>query len=161
MSLSDETQAWKRKIDDTNSVAIHIRRGDYLSNTHFHNLSMNHYLDAIQYINERVDKPVYFVFTDDLDFVKAQFSHLQAIHFVDSNNNKQNSYSTYGDMEDLFLMSRCKHNIIANSTFSWWGAWLNSNPEKIVIAPKKWYDNKNAQYSYEKGKLIPENWIKR
>lgn len=159
-ALSQDTKVWQSKIDDTNSVAIHIRRGDYLTNPHFHNLSINHYLKSIRYIVKRVEKPSFYVFTDDLDFANDHLSHLQNICFVDSNNKRQNNYSTYGDMEDLYLMSRCKHNIIANSTFSWWGAWLNANPDKIVIAPNRWFDNKDAQDKYDLGHLVPKEWIK-
>lgn len=160
-TLSEKTKVWQIIIENSNSVSIHIRRGDYLTNPYFHNLSINHYLESLKYINERVESPVYFVFTDDLDFVKNHFSHIQDIYFVDSNNKRQNSYSTYGDMEDLHLMSKCKHNIIANSSFSWWGAWLNNNKNKIVIAPRNWYDKQKAQKKYEKGNLIPEDWIKK
>jgi spore coat polysaccharide biosynthesis predicted glycosyltransferase SpsG len=79
---------------------------------------------------------------------------------VDTNNERQNKYSTYQDIEDLYLMSKCNHNIIANSTFSWWGAWLNTNANKVIIAPQKWYDNRKAQKEYEHGNMIPDNWIK-
>jgi hypothetical protein len=159
-ALSEASKNWQDEIENTNSVSIHIRRGDFVSNPHFHNLPVSHYINAINYIKARVHSPSFFVFTDDLEFVKNELSHLDNICFVDSNNQKQNSYSTYGDLEDLYLMSKCKHNIIANSTFSWWGAWLNNNPKKIVIAPKAWFNNKEAQVIYNKGNLVPAEWIK-
>ncbi len=159
-TISEQTKVWQEKIENTNSVSLHIRRGDYLTNPHFHNLSLNHYIKSVRYFEERLDKPSFYIFTDDSVYAKKELSHLKNIHLVDSNNNRLNDYSTNGDMEDLFLMSRSKHNIIANSTFSWWGAWLNSNSEKIVIAPRRWFDNKEAQDKYEFDNLIPKNWIK-
>jgi hypothetical protein len=98
-------------------------------------------------INAGVNK--YYVFTDDHDWCRKNFKLKYEMVFVD-HNSERNNYA------DLYLMSKCDHNIIANSTFSWWGAWLNENPEKIVFAPKNWFNDK----AYNTKDLIPDSWIK-
>lgn len=138
------------KISAVNAVSLHIRRGDYVSNpqaTATHGLcSLHYYHDAIRYIAERVEKPEFFVFSDDIAWVrenlKIEFPH----HYVDHNSGVQ----SYNDMR---LMSLCQHNVIANSSFSWWGAWLNSSPTKLVIAPKKWFAT-----NVDTSDLYPSSW---
>lgn len=159
-SISNDTLSWSKRIEDSNSISIHLRRGDYIDNTYFHNLSEDYYLKSIDFINSRLSNPFYFVFSDDIEYARQIFRNTNNIYYMDINNTKQNYFSTYKDVDDLFLMTKCKHNIIANSTFSWWGAWLNQNSEKIVIAPKIWCDNRNAQIVYEKGEMIPSDWTK-
>lgn len=143
-----------KTIKTTSSISIHFRRGDYVSDNKinkFHGVcSLKYYQKAIDYLNIRVDKPKYFVFSDDENWVKANF-RLKGATYIDWNKGK-NSY------KDMQLMSNCKHNIIANSSFSWWAAWLNSNPQKIVVAPKKWFNNEDAQNNTRD--LIPKEWIK-
>ncbi|KLT66622.1 alpha-1,2-fucosyltransferase [Pedobacter sp. BMA] len=138
-------------IASTNSISIHVRRGDYLkpSVNEVHGiLPWDYYKGAIEKMNLSMENPVYFIFSDDPEWcVKNIILPDQQIHFVSGN-------SMY---EDLRLMTACKHNIIANSTFSWWGAWLNKNPEKKIIAPKQWFKDE-ALNSVQK--IIPENWIK-
>ena len=107
-------------------------------------------------MNSKVENPVFFVFSDDIEGAKNLLTKLEVkytINYVDVNSGDT-------DYMELMLMSECKHFIIANSTFSWWGAWLNNNPEKIIIAPKVWFNDKNYQREYEKGTLIPPEWIK-
>ena len=136
-------------INETNSVSIHVRRGDYLksNNNIFKNLTItNYYSNAIEFIKENIENPVFFVFSDDIDWCKNYFKNENA-YFIDWNTGK---YS-YIDMQ---LMSLCKNNIIANSTFSWWGAWLNSNIDKLVISPS---DMGNA---FDTDYFIPQEWIK-
>lgn len=143
-----------KKIKNTNSVSIHIRRGDYLnSQTHkTHGIcSMEYYSRATSYISETQSDPVFFIFSDDIKWVKANLSLEFETYYV-SENKDENSYI------DMQLMSECKHNIIANSSFSWWGAWLNSNPSKIVISPKHWF--KNNEMNEKTKDLIPKTWIK-
>lgn len=139
------------KIRKTNSISIHIRRWDYIENkktNQFHWVcSIDYYKKAIKYIEKRIDKPIFFIFSDDIDWCKKNLQ-INWI-FVDWNTWDKS-------WEDMKLMSECKHNIIANSSFSWWGAWLNSNNKKIVISPKKWVNNKNINTS----DIIPNNWIK-
>ncbi|NLV20290.1 MAG: alpha-1,2-fucosyltransferase [Bacteroidetes bacterium] len=158
--LSNETLFWQEKIESSNSVSLHVRRGDYLKNNYFNNLPASYYNKAIDFFRKKKMDPEFYFFSDDMAFVKNEFKGINGVHFVDVNNKKDNYYSTIKDVEDLYLMSRCKHQVIANSTFSWWGAWLNKNPEKIIIAPKIWFINEQAQKRYDNGDLISKSWIK-
>lgn len=144
------------------SVSLHVRRGDYTSsiyNTFFGGLTENYYKKAIQKIIEHVHNPKFFIFSDDISWCRNNLSVPDAT-FVDHNKGSA-SY------KDLFLMSRCRHNIIANSSFSWWSAWLNSNTAKIVIAPGRWFkkqysDGPQAVYPcriYNTKDLLPTDWI--
>ncbi|MBC7388462.1 MAG: alpha-1,2-fucosyltransferase [Opitutaceae bacterium] len=134
------------------SVSLHIRRGNYANLpevTKFHGLcSMEYYSNAIDLINSKVSNPCYFIFSDDITWVKDNLKIQNDHVFIDSNNDKS-------DYEDMRLMRACKHNIIANSTFSWWGAWLGSNENKIVIAPKIWFADQTKKID-----IIPKRWIK-
>lgn len=148
--LDEQNQKVLDKINETNSVSIHIRRGDYvtLENANkFHGTcSLEYYQKAIEYISKWVQSPHFFVFSDDIDWVIKNLKIEYPMNVIDFNQNK--------DWFDLELMKNCKHNITANSSFSWWGAWLNQNPNKIVIAPKHW----TAQPI--KCDIIPKEWIK-
>ena len=143
-----------KKIKESNAVSIHIRRGDLLNSkahvTHG-TCSINYYNKAISYVSKKITNPVFFVFSDDIAWVKLNLKFEAKRYYVSGNNNK-NSYV------DMQLMSRCKHNIIANSSFSWWGAWLNSNPGKIVISPRQWFKNKIM--NEQTNDLIPAKWIR-
>lgn len=136
-------------IKDTQSISIHIRRGDYLnfSDIYGNICDKNYYNKAIERFKEFKDV-IYIFFSDDVNWVKGEFSHISNSIFVDWNTGS-NSYI------DMYLMSNCKHNIIANSSFSWWGAYLNNNPDKIVIAPKKWFKSK-----LEDPNIFPPDWIR-
>lgn len=140
-------------IGDTNSVAIHIRRGDYISVSESfktHGIcSLDYYKSCIQYMDDKLKKPHFFVFSDDAHMLLADLLKLFPHTFVDHNSFDE-------AFEDLRLMSLCKHQIIANSSLSWWGAWLNANKDKIICAPKKWIasDLPCAQ------KTVPDQWIK-
>ena len=139
----------KKQMAETQSVALHIRRGDYLDSTNkdiFNLLEMSYYERAITLMNEKVTTPVYFIFSDSIPWVKEHFHLPQRYEMVSDN--------VLLDVHDLSLMRHCRHNIIANSTFSWWGAWLNTNPGKIMIAPKKWYHKEEAQQAYESGEVL-------
>lgn len=139
-------------LQTRNSISIHIRQGDYTNEAvkSFHGMvSKEYYLLAIEALKKKLDKPVFYIFTDNPDWVKENFSFQHEVHFVSG----QVSQTHY---EDLYLMSQCKHNIIANSSFSWWAAWFNSNPNKTVIAPLKWFDKANLDTSG----LIPDEWIR-
>jgi len=111
-------------------------------------------------VGKNIDNPTFFFFSDDLIFVKEVFKDMPNAKFVDINNTKTGIYNTAGDVEDLYLMAKCQHQIIANSTYSWWGAWLNENSEKIVIAPTQWFNDLEAQKRYESGTLIPKLWVR-
>jgi hypothetical protein len=137
-----------------NSVSVHIRRGDYVSNTEttaFHGLcGLDYYRDAMDHIESSICNPTYFVFSDDKAYVKQVFSGKQHIIIVEN--------IPY-DYEELFLMSYCSHHIIANSSFSWWGAWLNDFANKQVIAPEKWFAT--IEMNNQTESLIPKSWIRK
>lgn len=137
-------------IQNNNSVSIHFRRGDYVSNKKNYNIlgvcSLEYYQTAINIISEKISNPKFYIFSDDIEWVRNNFympNH--TIKFIEKTK----------DYEELALMSKCKHNIIANSTFSWWGAYLNNNKEKICIAPQHWYNHKKKN---SRLKLIPPKW---
>ena len=108
--------------------------------------SIDYYRKAIKIINSKIDDPVYFVFSDDIDWCKQNLKIKHRVYFIDWNKGRD-SY------KDMVLMSKCKHNIIANSSFSWWGAWLNNNPQKLVIAPNEWVYELNVS-------PILRTWVK-
>ena len=136
----------ENQIRSTNAVSIHIRRGDYLLSGRKIALDLKYYQRAMEYIHHKITNPVFYVFSDDIKWVKENFNnqHITLINWNTGNN-------SYIDMQ---LMSLCKHNIIANSSFSWWGAWLNKYSEKIVIAPAKWMPHLTCSND-----LIPKNWV--
>lgn len=134
------------KIQSSNSVSIHIRRGDYLKSPIHNILDINYYKKAVEIIENKITEPIFFIFSDDIGWVKNQELFSDCV-FVDNNKND----TAYIDMQ---LMSLCKHNIIANSTFSWWAAWLNKNTDKIVVSPKTWFKD-----SRDISGLFCEDWI--
>jgi hypothetical protein len=146
-----------QNITNSNSVSVHIRRGDYITNPNFNGvhgfIGLDYYLKALQQIEDIIELPKFFVFSDDIDWVKNNLKLSENACYV-SHNKGNRSY------EDMRLMSMCKHNIIANSTFSWWAAWLNSNPKKVVIAPANWFANTSVVPNYEKFlcSLFPTDW---
>jgi hypothetical protein len=148
-------QSLKRKIQQSNSVSIHIRRGDYLSKKLFEKditLPINYYKISIDYIKKKIPNPIFFIFSDDIMWVKNVLKkELPFIHIVD-NSKYKNSPKI-----DFFLMSICKHNIIANSTYSWWAAWLNKNKSKIIIAPSDWKDKSPI---LKNNIQIPKSWVR-
>ena len=117
------------------AVSIHIRRGDYVSDADANNLMgilpMGYYDRAVNYINERVKNPSYYIFSDDLEWTKDHLKVDAPLTFVDLENGSR-------DYIELDIMRKCRHNIIANSSFSWWAAFLNQHPDKIVVAPARW-----------------------
>ena len=126
-----------RQIQTCDSVSIHIRRGDYLNaqNAPMHgNICTKDYYDkAIAYMREQVENPRFFIFTDDTAWARQEYKNQDDFVIIDNNHGNQS-------FRDMQLMSLCKHNITANSSFSWWGAWLNQNPNKIVVTPPKWFN---------------------
>jgi len=140
-----------KKIGMVNAVSLHVRRGDYINNAKTyatHGLcSIDYYKSAIQYISERTESAFFFIFSDDIEWVKANLVIKHPCQYIDNNEGNE----SYNDMR---LMSLCNHHIIANSSFSWWGAWLNRSPNKIVVTPKNWFANKSNISD-----LIPVNWV--
>lgn len=142
-----------QKINACNAVSLHIRRGDYVTNTSansFHGLcGLDYYNAAVQWLMQHEQNMELFVFSDDIAWAKENLKYELPMTFIDHNTGK-NSW------EDMRLMSHCKHNIIANSSFSWWAAWLNPNKEKRVIAPKQWF----ADTTINTKDVIPTSWKK-
>ena len=137
------------EINQNNSISIHVRRGDYLLKTNInHNVDLKeYYLNAIEETSILFNNPKYFIFTDDPLWVAKNFTLNYSFTVVDINRGKDSFY-------DMHLMSLCKCNIIANSSFSWWGAWLNNKEDKIIYAPKNWFKNKSICTD----DLIPNSW---
>ncbi|WP_316826672.1 alpha-1,2-fucosyltransferase [Pedobacter miscanthi] len=144
-----KNQTVMQQINQAEGVALHVRRGDYLKDPLLGNIcDLNYYEQAILTINSKIKNAQFFVFSDDMGWCQQNLK-LENVTYIDWNKGN----SSYIDMQ---LMSNCKHNIIANSSFSWWGAWLNNNTSKMVIAPKKWVNNLAADDT----DICPKNWIK-
>lgn len=150
-----ENQSTLAAIQESESVALHIRRGDYVTDAptnQMHGLcSLAYYQQAIETIAARVSQPSFFVFSDEPDWAKAHVNIPYPTCYV-THNSGENGH------EDLRLMRQCKHFIAANSSFSWWGAWLAEYAGKIVIAPKQWFrelpPDANADH------IVPKAWIR-
>lgn len=129
-------------LEDPKSVSLHVRRGDYVKV----NIALDtmYYERAIDYIGNNYENPIFVIFSDDLEWVKENIHINGKCIFV-------NEDKKLKDYEELFIMSRCRTNIISNSTFSWWAAWLNQNEDKRVIAPRKWIEG-------QKG-IVPKDWM--
>ena len=140
-----------KQIENTPSVALHVRRGDYVNDKKtqiIHDVcGLEYYSKSIDIMRGQINNPVFFVFSDDIDWVSKNLEVPYPSFWVSNLEGK--------DYEELILMSKCKHNIIANSSFSWWGAWLNSNPDKIVVAPKQWLVNRTSN----EVDVLPKTWI--
>lgn len=139
-----------RKIRESNSVCIHVRRGDYLTQENqplYGNIcTLEYYRKAIQYFEEKYKDVIFFVFSNDIEWTKKNLKMKNAVYV--QGNNEENGY------KDMYLMTQCNHNIIANSSFSWWGAWLNQNKNQEVVAPLKWLNTQEVR------DIWCENWIK-
>lgn len=140
----------EKELQQLHSVSIHIRRGDYLKISNTSGIcTIDYYHKAISKLKKLITPDVYVIFSDDIEWCREQFGSAigdKEIIFVNWNKGKD----SYRDMQ---LMSLCKHNIIANSSFSWWGAWLNQNPDKIVIAPSRWMNSESWS------EIIPQDWM--
>lgn len=152
--ISEHTRSLLKRIKETNSIAVHIRRGDYVSNKIANDvlgtLPIKYYQSAFEIIRSKTNAELEsFIFSDDMLWTKEKLSFLKNKTFVELEDKER-------DIAEFHLMSKCKHNIIANSSFSWWAAWLNKNPDKIAIAPKRWF-NKGPQDTQD---LVPENWLR-
>lgn len=140
------------KIKGESSLSIHIRRGDYITNSNasaIHGVCNKEYFDrAIEYLVEQkkvTTKTNVYIFSDDIEWCKAHLSFPYSTVYVEGD-------SQHPEL-DMWLMSYCNHNIISNSTFSWWGAWLNTNSNKCVIAPKQWFKT-----LHDSTDIVPEQW---
>ena len=134
--------------NEPNSVAIHFRLGDYKIPGRLHYcLNQEYYDNAIILIRQNIENPKFYVFSDEIEKVKSFFDLENAVFIENDSDN---------EIEDMFLMSQCKHNIIANSTYSWWSAWLNKNENKLIVAPLKWFSDE----SIDTNDLIPSEWTR-
>jgi len=153
--LEGKNLEYSNLILNTYSISLHIRRGDYVNNSYKDQIleacDMDYYQKAIQYFKEFNIDFTFFIFTDDIIWVKENFKIDGFKYYFVEHNGTEKNY------EDLRLMSMCNHNIIANSTFSWWGSWLNTNSNKKVVAPRKWYVSNMQNTTND---LIPENWVR-
>ena len=145
--ISKKSLDFENQFKDLDSVSIHIRRGDYLDEKSVGNKykihGVNYVKKAIEIIETKISKPNYFIFSDDLSWCKSNLSFIKNKDFIDEN-------VSDGPVDDLYLMSKCKNNIISNSTFSWWGAYLNRNEKKIVIIPRKWHIDQKVDLTMDK-----------
>ncbi len=136
-----------------NPISLHIRRGDYVKVKTVSEIlgtqPLKYYSEAADLIASKATNPTFFIFSDDIAWVKENLNLKHPVFYV-------SDLPQISDHEELYLMTLCKHNIISNSSFSWWGAWLNQNPNKIVIAPKKWFNDE----TWNKDDLVPESWTK-
>ncbi len=152
LPLSGLNSELASSIQIGSSVSVHIRRGDYLSDKKTAALmsvcTSDYYAKAISLIAGKVKQPKFYIFSDDIDWVKQNIPIKYPCVYVNHNH----GIESYIDMQ---LMSLCRHNIIANSSFSWWGAWLNKNPEKIVCAPKSWFVNNDSSGL----DVVPDTWV--
>ena len=138
-------------IKNNNSVAVHVRRGDYTGDPIRDVCSMSYYRNAVQYILSKQGNLKFFIFSNDIEYIKTNFFFLNDYEIID------NTTLDIPDYYDLFILTQVKHLIISNSTFAWWGAWLNQTPEKIVIVPEIYHRDNSF---VPKDKLYPPEWIK-
>lgn len=131
-----------------NYISLHVRRGDYMYELQRHVCDIGYYNRAIDYMREHIINPYFIIFSDDIQWCRSQFKDSNEILYVDWNQNTDS-------WQDMSLMSKCSHHIIANSSFSWWGAWLGENNDKIVICPKHW----NVDYPLDTDR-IPQKWVR-
>lgn len=145
--FSTTAKKWENQIWSHNSVFVHVRRGDYLNpgTRDFHGiLDRNYYDRAIAYIHERVAVPNFFLFSDDPNWCRENWPEHKVV-----------STDELEAHEEMWLMSQCRHAVIANSSFSWWGAWLGDlTPDRIVVAPQNWFRDRDS------GDIVPERWVK-
>jgi len=147
-----EDERINSRIGEGGAVSVHVRRGDYVTNpaaARTHGLcSIDYYKAALDHICQRVSRPRFFVFSDDPKWVRENLPMPTPCFFVDHNGPEF-------AFQDLCLMARCDHHIMANSSFSWWGGWLNSREGKIVVMPKRWFSE-----SLESGDMALQGWVR-
>lgn len=150
--LSKANAAWAERITRCTAVSLHVRRGDYVSDPKTRAVlgpcSPDYYRSALRYVAERVATPEIFVFSDDIAWARDNLHIGFPCHYIDHNRGAE----SYNDMR---LMSLCRHHILANSSFSWWGAWLNPRADKIVVAPARWFVGTERRLD----DLFPKGWV--
>lgn len=138
------------EISNTNSVCVHVRRGDYVGNKNHEVVNLDYYKKGIDLISEQTKIEKIYVFSDDIEWCKDNIKFEFETVFIGE------EYVGYKDSGHMYLMSKCRNFVIANSSFSWWAAWLAPRPDKVVICPKKWFGDS----SINTADLIPETWIR-
>lgn len=142
---------WATRIASSTAVSLHVRRGDYVANPKalaVHGLcSPDYYHSAVDRIAQELPSSEFFIFSDDIPWVRKHLRITWPCHYIDNNKGAASH-------NDMHLMSLCRHHIIANSSFSWWGAWLNPRTDKKVIAPKRWFADGRPVHD-----LIPAGWV--
>jgi len=150
---SPENEKYLARMAESASVAIHVRRGDYVSDPNVATIhgvcDVPYYERAIEIVRRHIPDPQFFVFSDDLDWARDNLPLTDDTEFLGHNRGTHSH-------EDLRLMMSARHNIIANSSFSWWGAWLNANDSKLVVAPNKWMNNP----SFNARDVLPADWTR-
>jgi len=150
---TDKNMELGQQITSCESVSLHVRRGDYVTDektkTIHGTCDLAYYEHCIEGLTKKIHHPHFFIFSDDPDWTEKNLKMTHPATFV-SHNDAEKSY------EDLRLMSQCRHHIIANSSFSWWGAWLNPHQDKIVYAPKRWFNSPSLNTK----DLLPEAWTR-
>lgn len=154
-NIDDDNKTLAKEISSHNSISLHLRRGDYLGSSMYSGIcTEEYYMNAVEQIMLKIASKQdvkFYVFSDDKDFAKQFIRKLNLpVKLIDYNQGAD-SY------KDMYLMSKCKHNIIANSSFSWWGAWLNSYPDKVVVAPNRWFNTDNEDCYKD---IVPDSWLK-
>jgi hypothetical protein len=145
ISKTDNDYILDKYGDFKNSCSINVRRGDYLNVQQYHNIQpIEYYKNAISRLEKNLK---YYIISDDINWCKENFNFLDNVVFVEGNR----------DYQDLYIVSKCEHNIICNSTFGWWGAWLNDNTNKTVICPNKWF---GVACTHPYDDIFTDGWIK-
>lgn len=166
-NLYDTTAELLNRIRQTNAVGIHIRRSDSRPNEELYEniCTPEYYRAAVSYIKERQPDAVYYIFSNEPKWIKGWMKDLVKSQITEEMTKEEilavkkkfvmvQTNTEYTSYLDLLLLEKCKHNIISNSSFSWWGAWLNENPDKIVIAPHPWMNNDQGEEIYTEGMVL-------
>jgi len=158
--FSKSAEHYRKEMHNSDSVALHIRRGDYVELEHFFKVQdLSYYEKAREVICAKLDNPHFFVFSNDIDWVREKLGNWSnQVTFI-SLTSIDKDYNGAEDIEEFFLMAECKHHIIANSSFSWWPAYLNNKDNKLVVAPEIWYNDTVLQSKFNKSPLFLKDWI--
>ena len=155
LPLSREVLALKEEMETTNSVALHVRRGDYVSNPLFSRtlgaLPLEYYYEALSYLEKNIPSFKVFIFSDDPNWCRGNMDLDYPFYIVADKVSGEKAHK-----KDMMLMGACKHYILSNSSFAWWGAWLNPSSTKIVLAPKTWYRSPEI----DDRDIVPKSWHK-
>jgi hypothetical protein len=151
-SLDRECSSYRDEITNSNSVGVHIRRGDYIKSPLHNVCSISYFRKAIRYLQDRLDSPSFFIFSNDMEWCLNNIG-ISECRYVNS------KPSPFASLVDFHLMRLCQHNVISNSTFSWWAAWLNDNQKKLIVTPSRWYSDEelNAQAMRD---TVLDSWVR-